>query len=78
MSKALKKIVDETREHGYTELDLCDRGISSLTDIPNLGKLAEKIWRFSWMYFTLIELTGCYFFLILNDLNLMFYAFFLI
>jgi hypothetical protein len=42
MSKALKKIVDETREHGYTELDLCDKGITGLSDIPNLGKLIER------------------------------------
>lgn len=38
MSKALKKIVDEANEHGYEELDLCDRGISSVSDIPNLSK----------------------------------------
>ena len=38
MSKSIKKLIDETRDQGYTELDLCDRGLSNITDIPNLSK----------------------------------------
>lgn len=39
MSKSIKKIIEETREQGYTEVDLCDKGITSLVDVPNLLSL---------------------------------------
>ena len=38
MSKSVKKLVDETKGQGYTELDLCDRGLSTIADIPGLSK----------------------------------------
>ena len=38
MSKAVKKLVEETKEQGYTEIDLCDRGLSTIADIPGLSK----------------------------------------
>uniref|UniRef100_A0A672RIK9 Uncharacterized protein n=1 Tax=Sinocyclocheilus grahami TaxID=75366 RepID=A0A672RIK9_SINGR len=36
MSKSLKKIVEESREKNIPEVDMCDRGISNLLDIPGL------------------------------------------
>ena len=41
MSKAIKKIIEETREQGYTEVDLCDKGIHKLLDVPNLRKYSD-------------------------------------
>lgn len=38
MSKSIKKLVDETKEQGYTELDLCDRSLNTISDIPGLSK----------------------------------------
>ena len=38
MSKSVKKLVEETKDQGYTELDLCDRGLSTIADIPGLSK----------------------------------------
>uniref|UniRef100_A0A7M4EZP3 Ras suppressor protein 1 n=1 Tax=Crocodylus porosus TaxID=8502 RepID=A0A7M4EZP3_CROPO len=36
MSKSLKKLVEESRDKGQPELDLCDRGVSSMLDVPGL------------------------------------------
>ena len=41
MSKAVKKLVEETKEQGYTEIDLCDRGLSTIADIPGLSKCGD-------------------------------------
>ena len=38
MSKSVKKQVEEAREHNSPDLDLSDRGISRLADIPGLCK----------------------------------------
>ena len=38
MSKAVRKIVEESREKGYTEIDLGDKGLSNIADIPGLSK----------------------------------------
>lgn len=40
MSKSLKKIVEESREKNLPEVDMCDRGISNLLDIPGLCESA--------------------------------------
>ncbi|TRZ24963.1 hypothetical protein HGM15179_002184 [Zosterops borbonicus] len=39
MSKSLKKIVEESREKNQPEVDMCDRGISSMLDVPGLCRL---------------------------------------
>nr|XP_023646337.1 ras suppressor protein 1-like [Paramormyrops kingsleyae] len=41
MSKSLKKIVEESREKNLPEVDMCDRGISNLLDIPGLFTLSN-------------------------------------
>uniref|UniRef100_A0A8C9RJZ6 Ras suppressor protein 1 n=4 Tax=Scleropages formosus TaxID=113540 RepID=A0A8C9RJZ6_SCLFO len=41
MSKSLKKIVEESREKNVPEVDMCDRGISNLLDIPGLFTLSH-------------------------------------
>lgn len=38
MSKAIKKLVEEVRDNGYTELDLADKEIKSITSVPILCK----------------------------------------
>lgn len=38
MSKSVKKLVEETKDQGYTELDLCDKSLSTIADIPGLSK----------------------------------------
>ena len=38
MSNKLKKIVDENNEHQNPELDLVDRSISDIYDVPGLCK----------------------------------------
>lgn len=38
MSKSLKKIVEESREKNILEVDMCERGISNMLDIPGLCK----------------------------------------
>jgi len=40
MSKSLKKIVEESRDKNIPEVDMCDRGISNLLDIPGLCESA--------------------------------------
>lgn len=39
MSKAAKKILEESKETGNPELELQDKQISSLEDLPGLSKL---------------------------------------
>ena len=41
MSKSVKKIVDESKEQGYTEIDLCDKSLSTIADIPGLSKCGK-------------------------------------
>lgn len=41
MSKAIKKLLEEARDNGYTEVDLADREIKSLTNVPILCKLLD-------------------------------------
>ncbi|NWI88554.1 RSU1 protein, partial [Pitta sordida] len=41
MSKSLKKIVEESREKNQPEVDMCDRGISSMLDVPGLFTLSH-------------------------------------
>ncbi|XP_061522084.1 ras suppressor protein 1 isoform X2 [Phycodurus eques] len=36
MSKSLKKIVDESREKNLPDVEMCDRGISNMLDVPGL------------------------------------------
>lgn len=40
MSKSLKKIVEETRDKNLPEVEMCDRGISNMLDVPGLCKKA--------------------------------------
>ena len=42
MSKSVKKQVEEAREHNSPDLDLSDRGISKLIDIPGLCKCTTR------------------------------------
>ena len=42
MSKSVKKLVEETKDQGYTELDLCDKSLSTIADIPGLSKCFAK------------------------------------
>ncbi|XP_048807418.1 ras suppressor protein 1 isoform X3 [Lagopus muta] len=41
MSKSLKKIVEESREKNQPEVDMCDRGISNMLDVPGLFTLSH-------------------------------------
>ena len=41
MSKSVKKLVEEAKEQGYTDIDLCDRGLSNIKDIPGLSKFGS-------------------------------------
>ncbi|XP_064190209.1 leucine-rich repeat protein SHOC-2 [Anguilla rostrata] len=41
MSKSLKKIVEESREKNLPEVDMCDRGISNMLDVPGLFTLSN-------------------------------------
>uniref|UniRef100_A0A8P4G6S2 Ras suppressor protein 1 n=1 Tax=Dicentrarchus labrax TaxID=13489 RepID=A0A8P4G6S2_DICLA len=41
MSKSLKKIVEESREKNIPEVEMCDRGISNMLDIPGLFTLSN-------------------------------------
>ena len=45
MSKSVKKLVEETKEQGYTELELCDKSLSSIADIPGLSKCTGYSWK---------------------------------
>lgn len=45
MSKSVKKLVEETKEQGYTELELCDKSLSSIADIPGLSKYIGYSWK---------------------------------
>uniref|UniRef100_A0A8C7WVE4 Uncharacterized protein n=1 Tax=Oryzias sinensis TaxID=183150 RepID=A0A8C7WVE4_9TELE len=38
MSKSLRKIVDESRDKSLPEVDMSDRGISNMLDVPGLCK----------------------------------------
>ena len=38
MSKSVRKLVEESKEQGYTEIDLGDKGLSKIADIPGLSK----------------------------------------
>nr|XP_021146585.1 ras suppressor protein 1 isoform X1 [Columba livia] len=41
MSKSLKKTVEESREKNQPEVDMCDRGISNMLDVPGLFTLSH-------------------------------------
>uniref|UniRef100_A0A8D2ZWY0 Ras suppressor protein 1 n=1 Tax=Scophthalmus maximus TaxID=52904 RepID=A0A8D2ZWY0_SCOMX len=41
MSKSLKKIVEESRDKNIPEVEMCDRGISNMLDIPGLFTLSN-------------------------------------
>ncbi|XP_014824917.1 PREDICTED: ras suppressor protein 1-like, partial [Poecilia mexicana] len=41
MSKSLKKIVEESRDRSLPEVEMCDRGISNMLDIPGLFTLSH-------------------------------------
>ncbi|NP_001407833.1 ras suppressor protein 1 isoform 9 [Mus musculus] len=41
MSKSLKKLVEESREKNQPEVDMSDRGISSMLDVNGLFSLAH-------------------------------------
>lgn len=45
MSKSVKKLIEETKEQGYTELELCDKSLSSIADIPGLSKCTGHSWK---------------------------------
>lgn len=38
MSKSLKKIVEESRDKNLAEVEMCDRGIANMLDVPGLCK----------------------------------------
>lgn len=42
MSKSLKKIVEESREKNQPEVDMCDRGISNMLDVPGLCRYRRR------------------------------------
>ena len=44
MSKSVKKLVEEANEKGYTDIDVCDRGLSNIKDIPGLSKFGSVSW----------------------------------
>ncbi|XP_040403545.1 ras suppressor protein 1 isoform X1 [Cygnus olor] len=41
MSKSLKKMVEESREKNQPEVDMCDRGVSNMLDVPGLFTLSH-------------------------------------
>ncbi|KAG8443217.1 hypothetical protein GDO86_011863 [Hymenochirus boettgeri] len=41
MSKSLKKIVEESREKNLPDVDMCDRGIANMLDVPGLFTLSN-------------------------------------
>uniref|UniRef100_A0A6I8SXB1 Ras suppressor protein 1 n=1 Tax=Xenopus tropicalis TaxID=8364 RepID=A0A6I8SXB1_XENTR len=41
MSKSLKKIVEESREKNVPDIDMCDRGIANMLDVPGLFTLSH-------------------------------------
>lgn len=41
MSKSLKKIVEESRDKNLPEVEMCDRGISNMLDVPGLCKTTQ-------------------------------------
>ncbi|KAK5897913.1 hypothetical protein CgunFtcFv8_015375 [Champsocephalus gunnari] len=41
MSKSLKKIVEESRDKNIPEVEMCDRGISNMLDVPGLFTLSN-------------------------------------
>ncbi|KAM7370263.1 hypothetical protein PAMP_011528 [Pampus punctatissimus] len=41
MSKSLKKIVEESRDKNLPEVEMCDRGITNMLDIPGLFTLSN-------------------------------------
>lgn len=41
MSKSLKKLVEESREKNQPEVDMSDRGISSMLDVNGLCKFSD-------------------------------------
>uniref|UniRef100_A0AAQ4RPC8 Ras suppressor protein 1 n=1 Tax=Gasterosteus aculeatus aculeatus TaxID=481459 RepID=A0AAQ4RPC8_GASAC len=41
MSKSLKKIVEESRDKNLPEVEMCDRGISNMLDVPGLFTLSN-------------------------------------
>ncbi|KAM7390885.1 hypothetical protein PAMA_008879 [Pampus argenteus] len=41
MSKSLKKIVEESRDKNLLEVEMCDRGISNMLDVPALFTLSN-------------------------------------
>ena len=45
MSKSVKKIVEESKQQGYTEMDLCDKSLSTIADIPGLSKCGKDSWK---------------------------------
>lgn len=55
MSKSLKKIVEESREKNLPEVDMCDRGISNLLDIPGLCESVESYYTSLKFYVVLIK-----------------------
>ena len=42
MSSKIKKLVDEARESENPELDLVDKGIVNILEIPGFGKLLSQ------------------------------------
>lgn len=57
MSHKPKKLVEECREHNNTELDLLDKQIVSLIDVPGLCKLTTPLMQ-SWHYSLVMESGG--------------------
>lgn len=43
MSKSLKKLVEESREKNQPEVDMSDRGISSMLDVNGLCKFSGQL-----------------------------------
>lgn len=41
MSKSLKKIVEECKEKNQTDVDMCDRGITNLLEIPGMFTMSS-------------------------------------
>lgn len=44
MSKSLKKIVEESRDKNFPDVEMCDRSITNMLDIPGLCKCYFPYW----------------------------------
>ncbi|TNN43016.1 Ras suppressor protein 1 [Liparis tanakae] len=57
MSKSLKKIVEESRDKNIPEVEMCDRGISNMLDVPGLCKRTGSVTAPNCLKVTLSNIT---------------------